>query len=53
MKNSWYSARGLKRGLLLSFLATIVWLVGIYGLMQAKASFESSQTQFCSCETRT
>jgi|GEM_PF-998727 hypothetical protein len=64
MKKSWYSGRGLKRGLLLSFLATIVWVAGIYAFMQAQATFEPAKSQFegvpsalspqaCSCETRT
>lgn len=36
LKNSWYSARGLKKGLLLSLLASLVWIAGVYGFMQAQ-----------------
>lgn len=46
MNNSWYSARGLKRGLLLSLLACLVWIVGIYSFMQAQAAYEASKPQF-------
>ena len=64
MKNSWYSARGLKRGLLLSVLALLVWIVGVYSFLQAQAAYETSRPQLemtpasyqphhCVCETRT
>lgn len=64
MKNSWYSARGLKRGLMLSLLALLVWIVGIYSFMQAQAAYEANRPQFemspasyqphhCVCEART
>ena len=64
MKNSWYSARGLKRGLLLGVLAFLVWIVGIYSFMQAQAAYETNRPKFemtpasyqphhCVCETRT
>jgi 4-amino-4-deoxy-L-arabinose transferase-like glycosyltransferase len=64
MKNSWYSRRGLKQGLLLGLLACLVWAVGVYGFLQAQVVNESSRPQFemtpmgfqlhnCVCETRT
>lgn len=64
MNNSWYSARGLKRGLLLSLLALLLWVVAVYVFMQAQAAYEASKPQFemtpasyqpqhCVCETRT
>lgn len=46
LKNHWFSARGLKRGLLLSLLASLAWITGVYSFMQAQEANQAANPYF-------